>query len=1153
MKKIFAFTTFVVCVLLLLVSCGTSIKGTYYAWNSYKYELDKSYSITFESKGQWHDTDGLSGTYEVDGSNISIYVTIMGLTEKMCDGIIGNGKFEYTIYETHTYYKEGYEPKKEDKVKETEDQKTEPATEDTSTEEPEKTTVTISFDTDGGSSIASLTLKINSKIPQIVSPTKDGYKFIGWYYENKEWDFRRGVNNDMTLVAKWELIQYTITFNINGHGEQPEQLICSHTLPQELPILSESRYVFFGWYLDEEFTNLAVGGTKISANTTLYAKWHKLNDGESEGLDIQGTKLVGLGTCTDVDIVIPDYVTEIGDKAFDGCTSIKNITIPSSVTHIGNRAFKDCTSLEKLNIPTSVTVIGSKVLENSISLKSLTIPFVGTSDSSHFGSLFASGLEYSAPQGTYKATFYTSIAYYYIPTSLTSVTVLAGEINEGAFANCKGLTKIELPGTLTNINEGTFKNCEGLTEIIIPDKVISIGDSAFADCENLSTVYNASDLVLVSGSKDYGKAGYYATSVYNKDEWEYIDGVPTPNVYSINFENNGCGEKPLMIVDVNVLPNEFPVLSQEGYEFVGWYLDTEFNVSAIPNSKISKDTVLYAKWDKLYSVGLDIQNNIVIGIGDCKDVDIIIPEGVIGIAEKAFYMKYIESIKMPNTIISIGDYAFWSCDLKSVEIPTSVEFIGMGAFKANYFLKNIILPNSLQKISQETFSYCNSLESIEIPNGVTCIESSAFLNCLSLKEIIIPDSVLEIGSSTFKDCGSLINVKISSQLSKISWGLFNGCSSLTSVTIPSSVTSINSMAFYGCESLTSIVVPTSVTYIERGAFEGCNNLSSITLPFIGEEANVTETTNTDFSCIFITVPESLKDVILVGATTIPENAFDSECCNIENITIPASVTSVGGGAFDGLANLKNVYYRGNLEQYLNISWGHLYSNPMHYAEKFYFLDDNNEYYMLTELVIPEGTTEIDDYKFYNWEWLKSITIPASATSIGTSAFYNCSNLERIVVDEDNEVYDSRGNCNAIIQTAKGNVVVDILMLGCKNTVIPDDVELIDGYAFYNCKDLDYIVIPDAVEIIFDTFKGCVNLKEIVLSKGVYWMEDDAFKDCDKLEFVYYKGTASDWEENNILSGNENFTSATIYYYSETEPTEEGNYWYYDADNNPVQW
>ena len=189
MRKTIAFIIFVISFLFLFVACGTSIKGTYYSWNSYKYELDKSYSITFESKGQWHDSDGFSGTYEVDGSNITIYVTIMGFTEKMCDGTIGNGKFEYKIYETHTFYKEGYEPKKEDETT-----KTDPITEDTKTETqgttegskteeatPQVELFTVKFVNTGDTTIESVEVEKGKRVTKPEDPTKKGYTFLGWY------------------------------------------------------------------------------------------------------------------------------------------------------------------------------------------------------------------------------------------------------------------------------------------------------------------------------------------------------------------------------------------------------------------------------------------------------------------------------------------------------------------------------------------------------------------------------------------------------------------------------------------------------------------------------------------------------------------------------------------------------------------------------------------------------------------------------------------------------------------------------------------------------------------------------------------------------------------------------------------------------------
>ena len=103
-------------------------------------------------------------------------------------------------------------------------------------------------------------------------------------------------------------------------------------------------------------------------------------------------------------------------------------------------------------------------------------------------------------------------------------------------------------------------------------------------------------------------------------------------------------------------------------------------------------------------------------------------------------------------------------------------------------------------------------------------------------------------------------------------------------------------------------------------------------------------------------------------------------------------------------------------------------------------------YGLTSINIPEGVTSIGNDAFYGCSGLTSINIPASVTNIGKQAFKGCSGLTGIDVASGNSVYDSRNNCNAIIKTSD-----NILVSGCKNTVIPASVTYIGDYAFYGCS------------------------------------------------------------------------------------------------------
>ena len=877
-----------------------------------------------------------------------------------------------------------------------------------------------------------------------------------------------------------------------------------------------------GWYSGEELLSEDTEYTftvekNVTAKIALKAEMENFFFTSTETT----CSITGLKDKKVTELVVPDYVTSIGEGAFSKCSYLESITLP----FVGAEAGK--TSTDNSQYP---------------------FGYIFGKDS------YTGGTETLQKHYGYE-TFWPSSDTYYIPTTLKSVTVTGGNIPYGAFYNCGNLTSLTIPDSVTSIGYDAFEGCSSLTgvyitdiaawckisfgsnplynaknlylngalvtELTIPDGMTSIGYNAFNGCTSLTSI-KLPDSVTSIGYDAFYKCnsltGVYITDIAAWCKISFGNDFSNPLYYAKNLYLNGA-------------------------------LVTELTIP-----------------DGMTSIGYNAFN------GCTSLTSIKLPDSVTSIEGAFKGCSSLTSIKIPESVTSIGYGAFSGCySLTSIEIPDSVTHIAEGAFGRCYSLTSIEIPDSVTSIGEGAFYNCSSLTSITLPfigayagrtsssiyqypfgyifgpNGggtkteqkyygsstssttsafyyiPTALKSvtvtggnilyGAFYNCNSLASITLGDGVTSIDTNAFYGCTGLTTVVIGNGVTSIVESTFEGCTSLTSITIPDSVTSIGYNAFRDCTSLTSITIPDSVTSIGNYAFQDCTaltdiyynatecaDLSSYNYVFAyagisGDGITVTVGANVKYIPAFLFSPRSAAGVLQVQlisvifeensvCETIGEYAFNG-CSSLTSVTIPNSVTSIDSHAFFGCSSLTSISIPDSV-------------TSIGYAA---FRGCSS----LTSVTIPNSVTSIGDEAFYGCSSLTSITIPDSVTSIGYKAFNGCSSLTGVYITDIAAWCKISFGSNPLYNAKKlylnGALVTEL--------TIPDSVTSIGYGAFYNCSRLTSVTIPNSVTSIGGSaFSGCSSLTNVKIPNSVTSIDGFAFSGCSSLTGVYITDIAA---------------------------------------------
>lgn len=933
---------------------------------------------------------------------------------------------------------------------------------------------------------------------------------------------------------------------------------CDNLTELEIPFTGDgSSIVYFNYLFDSNNNNIPSTLKKVTINSGERIGQYAFQNVTNIETVVLANTITSISTYAFKgsgikNIVIPASLKNIYQEAFSGCTKLESIDLSlmdfTSEGTLGIQVFSGCTKLASATLPVGIKTIPANLFDGCTSLSSITIPNTVTSIGAY--AFYKCGLtEINIPTsvttlGDYSFGYMTKLESITIPSSITSIPTYC-------FYACSSLKEVNLADSVTEIGTKAFQNCD-IRSFIIKANITSIGDSAFNGNKKLYDVVNLSSLEITAGATTNGYVGYYAKSIHtdlSNRAFFFIDGAYTilidmGNAYLIEYTPESIDKKDV------ILPSSF---THDGITYDNYAIDSSvfvnnktIDVITIPASvtEIGKNAFSYS-----WITGLVFEGDSIIvrqsAFNYCTRLvgDIILPSGTYEanafyncnslatvtfkngattIGNSLFASCYtISSITLGEGLTSIGNNAFQNCsNLTHMDIPASVktvgdkifyeanqlktitfkegsqlEEVGISAF-ANRELKDCDLPQSLKTIGQQAFSGIKATR-ITLSSSIESIDSQAFEGA-TIEEVIINCDTL--APYIFRNCKNLNKVTINGNLRTISDQAFYGCESLSSFTIPASVIQISSSAF-ATSGLETITIPSTVVTIQSSAFSGCQSLISATI-----ESNITTLQSYMFSAC-----NNLESVTLPNSiTTFNERVF-RECHSLETINLPTSLRTLGNYSFYGCYKLNNV-------------------------------------------VLNEGITLIPTYCFAYCKGLTSISLPSTLTTIGDHAFYGCETLPSfdIVSGVDTVKEYAFSDCKLLSQVTIPNTVTTIeryvfANCGFETFTMPETVTSLGNYVLSSNANLKsaYIYSTSLPQYIF---YRCSNLEFVVLSESIGSISYAAFSMASSLTAIYT--LKSEAYSFSVSSYNNEFNSATKYYYSATEAS---GYWHYDTDGKPVIW
>ena len=505
----------------------------------------------------------------------------------------------------------------------------------------------------------------------------------------------------------------------------------------------------------------------------------------------------------------------------------------------------------------------------------------------------------------------------------------------------------------------------------------------------------------------------------------------------------------------------------------------------------------------------------------------------------AFIHCLLRNIKLPNLMTHIGDRAFMGCSkLNNVAIPSSVTNIGNSVFSGCTSLNRLKIEDRNTSLYLPKFSDCpldsvyiggdisgtpfsnnTNLKYVEMSRFVTRISDGEFYKCSSLKQISIPNTVTYIGGEAFRDCSSLESVNIPDSLTDICDYTFHGCRSLKKISFPRKVKSVGMYAFLYCDSLKSIVIEDrdSILAFNAYSFGGSpSNRCDAEYLYVGG----------DFSGNPFRNAYRLRNVELSDKVTKISDYEFSWCQNLQTISVPNSVKSIGKRAFYQCNSLRGIKLPNKITRIEDETFYHCYN--------------------LNSIVIPSSVIEIGKDAFDGCRIAKAFWLPNTPPEgVNNLAFYT--NIDYV----SNDKYSFSGRCYPFLSSmfeSNGIVYIPVdpsertcdavdfvrdttyVDVNVEKTVTYRGIEFtvnnVNPYCFYDDEFIKSVKMESFPVIDYCVFSGCENLQKIVIPNIVTTLGKSAFAGCKKLAELTI-GTGVKTINGGTFSGCSSLTNISI--------------------------